>query len=60
MCCVFASVVWLFLFLQVSFVLVLACRAISSVDLISCMFCLDGELEVILIKYTKTKLSVGH
>ena len=44
--CVFASVVRLYLFLQVSFVLVLACRAISSVDLISCMFYLNGELEV--------------
>jgi len=45
MFCVFASVVRLCVFLQVSFVLVLACRAISSVDLISCMFYLNGELE---------------
>lgn len=59
-CCVFASVVCLCLFLQVSFVLVLAFRAISLVDLISCMFYLSVELEVILIMFTKTKVSVDH
>jgi hypothetical protein len=58
--CVFASVVWVCLFLQVSFVLVLAFRASSSLDLISCMFYLNIELQVVLIKYTKTKLSVGY